>query len=492
LRSLLVITPSDSDPERTTENISLQEIFTQAPVLIAVLKGREGYLELFNPVFNKWSPAPGLHKPMRETWPELKDQGWFEMIEKVFDTGETMHGKEFPSTNQWHTLENTEKTYFNFTYSPLRKQGVIDGVMILGFEVTDQVNSRQKMEESELYFRRMADSAPVFIWRAGTDKLYTYFNKRWLDFTGRPLEHEIGQGWTKGVHPEDLPHCLDVFNTCFDARAEFKLEYRLRNADGKYRWLQDHAMPLYTHEGIFSGYIGSCTDINDIKETERRKDDFIKMASHELKTPVTSIKGYAQWLYETYRDTNDTLLLESLKTIDSQIDKLTKLITELLDLSKIELGQLRFRKQVFDFDELVYDTIEMFKYKSLSHTIYICGKTEKHVLGDRDRIAQVITNLISNAIKYSPKADRVDISLSTNDSEVELRVKDYGIGIDPTYHEKIFERFYRVEGRTEDTFPGFGIGLFIAEEIMTRHKGKIGIESEKGKGSTFCISLPTT
>jgi len=232
---------------------------------------------------------------------------------------------------------------------------------------------------------------------------------------------------------------------------------------------------------------------------EDRKDDFIRMASHELKTPVTSIKGYVQLLLNMFRDyeagkenISSQMIQTSLATIDKQIIKLNRLMSELLDLSRIDSGKLELKMQNFDVNDLVRETVDDLQ-QTTRHEIRIKNNVDCKLFGDKDRIGQVLLNLLTNAIKYSPKTNSIEVDVyRPSQNIISISVRDHGIGIDKKDHEKIFERFYRVEGKTEQTYPGFGIGLFIASEIVSRHNGTIYVESEKSKGSTFTFTLPVS
>ena len=163
--------------------------------------------------------------------------------------------------------------------------------------------------------------------------------------------------------------------------------------------------------------------------------------------------------------------------------------SELLDLSKIEAGKLELHCAEFNLEDLVEETVQDIRHTTSRHTIIVESQFEGKMYGDKDRIGQVLTNLLNNAIKYSPDAERVEVFVRGNNRNVSIRVKDFGIGIDKKEHQKIFERFYRVEGKTEQTCPGFGIGLFIAGEIIHRHRGTIDVKSEKDRGTDFTINL---
>jgi signal transduction histidine kinase len=250
------------------------------------------------------------------------------------------------------------------------------------------------------------------------------------------------------------------------------------------------AIPQKDIAGKIKMWVGTSTDIQEIKEQADQKDYFIGMVSHELKTPVTSITGYIQLLQLKYGRGEDSFLNNALNTVNKQISKTTKLISELLDVSKIKSGSLSLNKENFQLTEIITEVIEELKHINPGHRFIFTQIDEAMVCADRNRIGQVITNLLLNAVKYSPDADTVEVTCVLEGNNAVVYITDFGIGIKQKDQEKIFERFYRVEGKNEKRFPGFGIGLFIASEIIERHGGKIAVKSEPGKGSVFYFSLP--
>jgi PAS domain S-box-containing protein len=236
--------------------------------------------------------------------------------------------------------------------------------------------------------------------------------------------------------------------------------------------------------------IGFVLDISERKELDRRKDEFIRMASHELKTPVTSLKGFLSLLQRRLATHGDEKELHYLARMDAQVHKLTKLINDLLDLSKMQTGQLVYREERFDLDALVQEIVENVQETTQTYHLLLEGQTQAEAFGDRDRVGQVLINLLNNAIKYSPQANRVLVRVAKDQSKVFLSVQDFGIGIAREHQQKIFERFYQVTDLEEKTYPGLGIGLYISCEIVKRHGGQIWVESQKGEGATFHFTLP--
>jgi len=233
-------------------------------------------------------------------------------------------------------------------------------------------------------------------------------------------------------------------------------------------------------------------DITERRELEQQKDEFISIASHELKTPITSVKAYTQILGQRFRKADDTKSVELIEKMDSQLDKLTSLIGDLLDITKIEAGRIQFHESYFDFNMLVEETVEELQRTTEKHHISKELQPGVTIYGDHDRLGQVLTNFITNAIKYSPHTDKIIVSTAVDKDNVTLCVQDFGIGLSQKDQSKVFERFYRVGGSDQNTYPGLGLGLYIASEIIKRHKGRVWVESEETKGSTFYFSLPVS
>jgi len=227
-----------------------------------------------------------------------------------------------------------------------------------------------------------------------------------------------------------------------------------------------------------------------IEEMSRNKDEFVAAATHELRTPITTIKGYVQVLQERFSKLGDAKTAAHLTKINAQIDRLNTLIGDLLDVTKIKSGKLEFHLDSYNFDELVKEVVDALQFTTDKHTLVTELSSFKTLFGDRERILQVISNILANAIKYSPAGGEILIKSSADNQAVHLSIQDSGVGIPEDKKGKVFERFYRVEGSKESTFPGLGLGLYISSEIIQRHGGTIGVESIWGKGSTFYVSLP--
>lgn len=247
---------------------------------------------------------------------------------------------------------------------------------------------------------------------------------------------------------------------------------------------------FHDNKGNLRGFVKVMRDETEQKLAEERKDEFISMASHELKNPVASIKAYTQLLLRRVEKKGDTDLMEYMQRIDDRVDNLTTLITDLLDLTKIRSGKLEYRKEYFDFDEFIEETLKDTRHTIKTHTIEKKGKTGRIIYGDKSRIGQALINLITNAMRYSEDGKKIIVHLAKKDRCVQLGVQDFGIGIAKDNQQKIFDAFYQIKDPSLGSTKGLGIGLFICSEVVRAHQGKIWVESNIGKGSTFYFTLP--
>ena len=266
--------------------------------------------------------------------------------------------------------------------------------------------------------------------------------------------------------------------------------YQIMHKGGYSIWVKSVMTNLLNDPNV-GAIVINYSDITKEKELEQQKDNFLGAVSHELKTPVSSIKAYGQLLETMFRSRGDPKAAELLGKMGAQIDRLDDLIADLFDVTKVYSGRLQFHEDYFDFNQLVVEKVEEMQHVSEKHQMIKKLNSVNKVFGDRERIGQVLTNFISNAIKYSPNADKIIIATSSNKTTTTLCVSDSGIGIRETNLERVFEQFFRVNGPESNTFPGLGLGLYISSEIIKREGGKIWVKKNKGKGSIFCFSLPT-
>ena len=384
-----------------------------------------------------------------------------------------------------HVVPDESYTTLDTTDARMRAiSGLQQKARSLAVETHERILAQERL-------RLMAESMPLKIYTARPDGEIDYLNPQWTHYTGLPFEAISGWGWTQFVHPDDLDENVLQWRNSLATGEPFYFEHRFRRADGVYCWHMTRAIPMRDASGAVRMWVGSSTDIDEQKQLEQRKNAFISMASHELKTPVTSLKGFTQVLQRRLRQQDaDPTTLIFLDRMDAQLRKMTTLISDLLDISKMQTGALSIQESPFDLDELVRETVENVQASSATHTIRVEGATRATICGDADRIGQALTNLLANAIKYSPDASLVIVHLSAHDDWAEIAVQDFGLGIAEKYHERIFEQFFQATDSTDGTFPGLGIGLYIARTLVARHGGRLWVESAPGAGSVFRCTLP--
>lgn len=351
----------------------------------------------------------------------------------------------------------------------------------------------------------LADIAPAMVWSTGPDLRGDYFNRSWLDFRGRTLEQETGQGWQQGIHPDDLAGCLKARESICAQGRHFQIEYRLQRHDGIYRWLMETAGPRFWPSGAFRGCIGWCTDVHERKLAEENLRDantllsrqnkeliqFAYAANHDLKEPLRTIANYSQLLAKHYRQGSDVRPLELLSAIFRSVQRMQLLTDSVLEYSQV---MHRSELRMVDLDcNVLLDEVLLACQGSIKES----GAVVTHdplpvVRADEAQLGQVLQNLISNAIKFrrSDARPHIHVSSSARPEEFLFEVADDGIGFDAQYSERIFGLFKRLHGR--DEYSGTGIGLAICRKLIERHGGRIWAESAPNQGARFFFTLQRT
>ena len=464
-----------------------------SPSLISILKGEDMIIEVANDaILETWGKGKDIiGKPLLSVMPEIIDQGFDKLLLSVYKTGEPVSAYETPVMLVRDGKE--ELLHFTFVYqAQYDVDGKIEGLAIIANEVTHQIEAKKFANEQ---FRQLAELTPEKISSTDDEGNVIYFNQNWLDYTGLSADELKDQGWRKIIHPDDQNQITKHWKHILSTGNDIEIQLRLLDKNGEYKWHLRRTSTVRDNRGKIIKWITATIEIQKLKEEEQRKGDFVTMLSHELKTPVTSIKGYIQLLLKMVEKEQEVqfpaLLKPSLVRIDKLVLKLTSLINDMLDLTRIESNRLELKNELVNLNDLVTGVVEDIQHTSPKHTINLYHDFNCAVNADMDKLGQVIINFISNAIKYAPASYVIDITIAkAKKNQVEVSVTDYGIGIDKKEHKKIFDRFYRIEGKSEQNFSGFGIGLFIAHSIIERHGGFISINSEKGKGSIFTFTLP--
>jgi len=352
---------------------------------------------------------------------------------------------------------------------------------------TVRVRTRDLLVSRE-HFKFLADNIPVIVWTTQADGSANFFNKRWYEYTGLDLETSQEAAVREVLHPDDIDATVKAWKEAIEDKTQFYFEYRIRRAaDGTFRWHLAKGEPLKDEAGNVIAWFGTSTDIEDQKKELEKKDEFISVASHELRTPLTSLKGYIQ-LMEYQKNLPEDVKLFIHKA-NSSLNKLQHLIDALLDASKIQAGRLKFNREVFNLTDLINTCVENCHFMYPGYQIKKELEADVAVLGNEERLEQVLMNLINNAVKYSPLKNEIVVRMEKNETVAHVSVIDFGIGMSEEDQKQIFERFYRAEGG-EFLTPGLGMGLYISSEIIKEHDGKMSVTSKLNEGSAFSFSVP--
>jgi len=360
--------------------------------------------------------------------------------------------------------------------------------------------------DPEQSFRLLADNAPVMIWRSGPDRLCDWFNRPWLQFTGRTMEQELGSGWSEGVHPADMTRCLSTYVTAFDGRQEFSMEYRLRRHDGVYRWVLDNGRPYASLEGIFRGYFGSCVDITDGKRAQdelramqselARVTRLITMAemtasiAHDIRQPLAAI--------EINGNAALRLLADATPDLEETKAALVSIVDEGRRASRV-IGRIRMmfkkgepEKARLDLNVLIREILELMDGELQNQCILVQAELIEQlpqVLVDRAQLQQVILNLIMNAVEAMDSVGNRERVLRITSrlqepGSVLITVHDTGTGIDSKDLDRIFDALFTTKSS------GAGMGLSICRSIIEAHGGRLWASAGIPHGSIFHLVLP--
>ncbi|HXG67219.1 MAG TPA: PAS domain S-box protein [Blastocatellia bacterium] len=504
--------------------------FSASPLVLTISSLKTGKLLEVNDTFTRVSgytreEAIGRTTAELGLWSNLKDrEEELEIVRRV--------GKVREAEYRFRTRDGEER--IGLLSAEIIEIGGEPCALTVIQDITARKRAEEALRESEARFRNMADTAPVLIWMAGADKLCNYFNRPWLEFTGRTLEQELGYGWAEGVHPDDYERCLNTYNTAFDARQSFRMEYRLRRHDGEYRWVLDTGVPRFTPDGAFIGYIGSCIDITERIEAEtereqallgeqaarkeaeqaqrlsaellvreqaaradaeaasRIKDEFLATISHELRTPLNAIMGWAEMLRRGRLDAPTST--RAFEAIERNARSQAQLIEDLLDVSRIITGKLRLNVQPVELAAVIDAAVDVIRPAADAKGVRLQVALDPlagPVSGDPDRLQQVVWNLLSNAVKFTPKGGRVQVRLERVNSQAEITVSDTGEGIRPEFLPYVFDRFRQADSSYTRKYGGLGLGLAIVRHLVELHGGTVAAHSGgAGQGATFKVRLP--
>ena len=471
----------------------IRYMVADAPVAIGILTGRELIIEAANrKLLEVWGKtAEVINMPLHLGLPELEGQPFLGILDNVYTAGKPYIGNEAKVLLMRNNV--LEECYFSYVYHPIKDgNGHTISIMVVANEITDQVRARNQVENAEEMLRFSIEAAHLGTW-------YLDINTQELKISDR-LKELFGFNAADNITYDEMIQCIPEEYRAYVENAASKaissgITYNVEHPtigfrDQKLRWVRGAGRLNNDTKSGKAYFSGVAIDITEQKQDEQRKNDFIGMVSHELKTPLTSLSAYIQMLHAKARNNGDNFTVNALDKVTIQVKKMTTMINGFLNVSRLESGKIYLEKQDFRLDELLNDMVNETQLATVSHHISLLPSPEVTVTADRDKIGSVISNLLSNAVKYSPRNTYIEVHCTVDNDMALVSVKDQGMGINPQDIEKLFERYYRVDSKHTQTISGFGIGLYLCAEIIQRHDGTIRVESEIGMGSTFSFSLP--
>lgn len=474
----------------------IRTIIEQAPVGIAMLKGPDHIIEIANPrILKIWGRQESevIDQPHEQARPELIGQPVNDWLKEVYKTGKPKINTEF--TVKLRHENGLREAIVNSIYQPIYSDnGAISGVLIILEEITEQVLERRKHEYNQQMLALAIDAGELatFYYQPSTNLFSgNALLKKWF---GLSSEEDMDLSIALSVIiPEDRDRVTAAISKVLSKESDghYFIQYSIQNdTDKKVRLIQANGRVFYDQKGDAISLNGTLRDITQQKKEEQRKDDFMGMVSHELKTPITSLKIFLQVLQRKAIQTDDVFQQSTLEKSLKQVDNMTAMINGFLNVSRLDSGQMHLEKTTFDV-QLLFSEIEDEMISTITtHQFIFQGNGQASIVADREKISQVLHNLLGNAVKYSPHGSKITAKYEVIDNNIRISVADQGKGIAVEDQQRIFERYYRVKNSASASIAGFGIGLYLSKEIVELHKGTIEVQSFENHGTVFSFVLP--
>lgn len=478
-------------------NKHLREFFAHAPVAIAMLKGRELKVELANALMLEvWGKTEEIiGKKMSDVLPRAIKLEVLSLISQTYCTGRAHYNEDIKMLLAREG--SLQEAYFNMVYHPLRDSSdCVCGVIIMAAEVTEQVKGRAELLQEQQRSRLAIEAADLGVFDMDVENGLLKCDSRCKEIFGIAAGEVYDQArdFMEALHEDDKNRLIKLMRNAFKRplkNGDYDVEFRTVSLiNQQMRWVRAKGKLFFNAQGLPGRFIGTVLDNTRQKREEELKNDFIAMVSHELKTPLTSLKAYVQLMKKTGKKGEDSMTIEILEKADHQVNKMISMINSFLNISRLEAGGIVLDKSAFEFNKLILEVIEEVKAIINPHVITYDATEELWLTGDRDKIGQVLTNLLSNAAKYSLHSKDIRLDCCKNESNAQISVTDRGMGIRETDLPYLFTRFQRFESSDTKNIAGFGIGLYLCAEIVKSHNGKIWAESEFGQGTKMVFELP--
>jgi PAS domain S-box-containing protein len=478
---------------QSSEN-RLNQILAELPVPVVVLMGPAQIISTTNAaLLNFWDRTKEevLGKPMLEVFPELKNQVYPGLWKHVLETGEQIRDPEKVVSYKDKVTGEDRPFYIDYFCQPLAdRTGNRIGVISTVINVSDKVRSRKLIEAAESRLRLAIDSAKLGTWYIDVETRELKASARLKEIFGFYPQDEVPlNAATDQILETYRPGILHAIEQAMSKGVAYDVEYPISGyRDGAVRWVRATGK-LYEDVSGQSNFSGIVQDITQRKNEEQRKDDFLSIASHELKTPVTSLKGALQLLDRKNNDLANPVVPRLIAQANVSVNKITYLIDDLLNTTRTNEGQLHLNYSAFTISEMLDQCCNHLRMGG-KHELVVQGDRSLKMWADEIRIDQVVVNLVNNAAKYAPDARTIYLIVEDLGGSVKVSVKDNGPGISPDKVAHLFDRYYRVD-YSGVQYSGLGLGLYISAEIIKKHQGEIGVDTEVGKGSTFWFTVPS-
>jgi PAS domain S-box-containing protein len=469
----------------------LSYMLADAPVAIAVLTGSEFIIEAANKkaleAWGKTSRVIGM--ALQEAIPEFVGQEFFKLLDEVYTTGKPYYGNEVKALLEQDG--KIEEVYSTFVYQPLKNElEQTTSVMLLAHVVTEQVKARKAIEWAEEKQRMAVEAANMGTWYINTDTREFITNARLRQLFGyNPDDEMLYEAAAEQIPEEYRERVLTSVGHAMKTGALHEIEHPIIGYhDKKMRWVKATGKLYESEPGKPSHFSGVMFDITDRREQEQRKDDFISIASHELKTPITSLKASLQLLERIKDNPTSQMLPKLIDQANRSMGKISALVEDLLNVSRMNETKLQLNKTHFTIAEMLAGCCNHVRIAG-KHELIVQGDEKLMINADEHQVDQVVVNLVNNAVKYAPESKNIYLIVEKLDGFAKISVKDNGPGISRDKIGHLFDRYYRAESASYQN-SGLGLGLYISSEIIKRHSGEIGVDSQLGEGSTFWFTLP--
>jgi PAS domain S-box-containing protein len=466
-------------------------VVTQAPVGVCIIRASDLMVQDVNDAYLQLVGRERAAMQNRTIWQAVPEaaEAFAPIMNRVISTGIAYSAQE----HELQLLRDGEhqSVFVNFVYEPVRfEDDSVKAVMVVTVDVTGQVVARRQVEAAEEMLRLAIDSANMGTWMVNlaTDEL-TISEQAKLIHGIAPNENITLTRSLGLITPEYVEKVSHAIEQSIKNNSSFEIEYIINPMDGaKPRWLKATGKAYYDDQDKPVSVSGTMIDITESKAYDQQKDDFISIASHELKTPVTSLKAALQLLDRMKANPSPQVLPKLIEQSNRSMDKISTLIEDLLNLSRMNEGQLKLDKTKFTIAHMLNQCCSHVRVAG-KHELVLQGDEELEVIADEHRVDQVIVNMVNNAVKYAPNSKQIFFNVEKLGSMARISVRDTGPGIAPDKLSHLFERYYRTDASGYQN-SGLGLGLYISAEIIRKHGGEIGVDSELGKGSTFWFTLP--